>query len=349
MDDDRPSSPESGTNITANSEKPENGGWLAKLKRLVGFGRADTSLRESLEDVLEQHAGDGDGEPVRADARSMMLNLLEFSGLRVDDVMVARAEIIAIEENSSVAEMLECFLSAGHSRLPVYRETPDHPIGMVHIKDFLAWLSKTGRGVAKPKKTSQKAAGGLKPLNLSASNLRTAIKSTGTMRELLFVPPSMPAADLLVKMQSTHIHMAIVVDEYGGTDGLATIEDLVEEIVGDIADEHDEDDELIRAVDENVWMADARIEIDDLEEMLKIDMLPDAEEEEADTLGGLIFFMLGRVPVRGEIVRHSSGVEFEIMDADPRRVRRVRIHTRPRQRGRSTAAKGAASTNQQDA
>ena len=166
-------------------------------------------------------------------------------------------------------------------------------------------------------------------LSLSASDLKTPVRDLGIMRELLYVPPSMPAADLLVKMQSTHVHMAVVVDEYGGTDGLATIEDLVEEIVGDIADEHDEIDELITRTSDTSWLAEARLEIEDAEEMLGIKLLPSDEEEEADTLGGLIFHMLGRVPVRGELIKHASGVEFEIIAADPRRVRRIAIHTKP--------------------
>jgi CBS domain containing-hemolysin-like protein len=140
----------------------------------------------------------------------------------------------------------------------------------------------------------------------------------------------MPAPDLLVKMQASHIHMAIVVDEYGGTDGLVSIEDLVEEIVGEISDEHDTDDaQMIRTGENGIYVADARVGIEELEELLGIDFLPDERDQDADTLGGLIFSMMGRVPVRGELIRHDSGVEFEILDSDPRRVKRVRIHTRP--------------------
>jgi CBS domain containing-hemolysin-like protein len=157
------------------------------------------------------------------------------------------------------------------------------------------------------------------------------IRQTGILRQLLFVPPSMPAADLLVKMQSTRLHMAIVVDEYGGTDGLVSIEDLVEEIVGDIADEHDEEEaELIKPAEDGAFAADARAAIEDVEALLGLDLLPDEREEDADTLGGLVFSMLGRVPVRGELVRHPSGIEFEILEADPRRVKKIKIHTKPR-------------------
>jgi len=163
---------------------------------------------------------------------------------------------------------------------------------------------------------------------LSAADLSTTVKQAGLVRELLFVPPSMPAPDLLIKMQATHIHMAIVVDEYGGSDGVVSIEDLVEEIVGDISDEHDEDqDQMIKTTGDGVYVADARIYIDKLEELLGVDFLPEERDEETDTLGGLIFSMLGRVPVRGELIRHDSGIEFEVLESDPRRVKRIRIHT----------------------
>jgi CBS domain containing-hemolysin-like protein len=300
----------------------------ARIKRKLGAGRSDATLRESLEGVLDRHSEEEGTTAFRADAKSMMLNLIEFSDLRLDDVMVPRAEIISVEASSTVSDLLECFLDAGHSRLPVYNETLDEPLGMVHIKDFLGWLNskgKLGNGKARAK------TGPSPILSLSATNLKTQVRDLGIMRELLYVPPSMPAADLLIKMQSTHSHMAIVVDEYGGTDGLCTIEDLVEEIVGDIADEHDEQDELIARVSETSWLADARLEIEDAEELLGVELLPEDEEEEADTIGGLIFHMLGRVPVRGELIKHASGVEFEVMSADPRRVRRVAIHTSPRQ------------------
>jgi CBS domain containing-hemolysin-like protein len=144
---------------------------------------------------------------------------------------------------------------------------------------------------------------------------------------VLFVPPSMPAADLLIKMQSTHIHMAIVVDEYGGTDGLVSIEDLVEQIVGDISDEHDSDEELIVRNGDGSFTANARASLDELEKLLNVDFLPEERDEETDTLGGLIFSMFGRVPVRGELLRHASGVEFEVLEADPRRVKRVKIRS----------------------
>jgi len=326
MDEDQSSRSRNGTSPISENSRNDNPGVWSRIKRTFGVGRPDETLRESLEGVLDRHAEEEGTTAFRADAKSMMLNLIEFSDLRLDDVMVARAEIIAIDASSSVSELLDCFLEAGHSRLPIYHETLDEPLGMIHIKDFLEWLNSNN----KPGKEKARTKKSVPILSLSAADLKTPVRELGIMRELLYVPPSMPAADLLVKMQSTHVHMAVVVDEYGGTDGLATIEDLVEEIVGDIADEHDEIDELITRVSDTSWLAEARLEIEDAEEMLGIRLLPEDVEEEADTLGGLIFHMLGRVPVRGELIRHASGIEFEIVAADPRRVRRIAIHTKPR-------------------
>jgi CBS domain containing-hemolysin-like protein len=275
----------------------------------------------------------------------MMRNLLEFVDLRVEDVMVPRAEIVAIDEDASVHDLLRRFMEANHSRLPVYRETLDDPVGMVHIKDFLRWLTERSGakegGAARPGVADEL---GEAAVALPEADLGTTVKQTGILRPLLFVPPSMRAADLLVKMQSTRGHMAIVVDEYGGTDGLVSIEDLVEEIVGDIADEHDEDEaELINRAEEGVFLADARAPIEDVEEALGLSLLPEEREEDADSLGGLIVSMLGRVPVRGELLRHPAGIELEILEADPRRVRKIRIHTRPkpqRQRRKETGGQG---------
>jgi CBS domain containing-hemolysin-like protein len=355
-------SPESASAENASAENAPDadsqGGVTDWLKGLFGRG----------EDTDE--AG-GNGSEARfaapPEAGSMMRNLLEFVDLRVEDVMVPRAEIVAIDEDASVHELLRRFMEANHSRLPIYRETLDDPVGMVHIKDFLRWLTErtgmppeNGKQNAKQNgkqngKAGDKEAGKSLPgpaktdlgdvaVTLPEADLDTTVKQTGILRPLLFVPPSMRAADLLVKMQSTRSHMAIVVDEYGGTDGLVSIEDLVEEIVGDIADEHDEDEaELISPAEEGVYVADARAPIEDVEELLGLSLLPEEREEDADSLGGLIVSMLGRVPVRGELLRHPAGIELEILEADPRRVRKIRIHTRPkpqRQRRKEPGGQG---------
>jgi CBS domain containing-hemolysin-like protein len=347
-------SPESASGGNASDNAPvddSQGGVTDWFKGLFGRG----------EETDELGANGSGGEARFAappEAGSMMRNLLEFVDLRVEDVMVPRAEIVAVDEDANVHELLRRFMEANHSRLPVYRETLDDPVGMVHIKDFLRWLtertgmppengrqngrqngnrkgktgdSDTGKEAGKPRADAANTDIGDVAVTLPEADLATTVKQTGILRPLLFVPPSMRAADLLVKMQSTRSHMAIVVDEYGGTDGLVSIEDLVEEIVGDIADEHDEDEaELISPAEEGVYVADARAPIEDVEELLGLSLLPEEREEDADSLGGLIVSMLGRVPVRGELLRHPAGIELEILEADPRRVRKIRIHTRPK-------------------
>ncbi|MFO1032786.1 MAG: hemolysin family protein [Hyphomicrobiales bacterium] len=305
-------------------EKPfeSKPGILQKLRRRF---LKTSDLRESLETVIESHAEQSGGAAMADDARSMLGNLLGFSNLRVDDLMVPRADITALDETTSMLDVLGTFTEANHSRLPIYKETLDDVTGMIHVKDFLGWLAT--RGTARKGKSKT---GGL---SLPATELATPVKAHGTLlRDVLYVPPSMPASDLLLKMKSSHIHLAVVVDEYGGTDGLVSFEDLVEAIVGDIADEHDADDEadLIRKQGDDTYVADARINISTLDQMFGVDLLPADQEDEADTLGGLIFEMQGRVPTKGEVIVHGSGLEFEIMETDPRRVKKVRIHVKPK-------------------
>ncbi len=294
------------------------------------FGRnRDVGLRESLEGAIESHEAQNPGETVGEEAKSMMLNIIEFSGLRVDDVMVPRVDIVAVDEADSVQELLAKFIDANHSRLPVYRETLDGITGMIHVKDFLRWMAARGTRKRRTTKTEKPEKLPSPGLSIAATALSTTVKQAGLNREVLFVPPSMPATDLLVRMQASRTHLAIVIDEYGGTEGLVSIEDLVEVIVGDIADEHDTEEDLeIRQAEEGVHLADGRVDLAKLEELLAVDLLPEDEEEEADTLAGLIFKIAGRVPARGEIIRHESGLEFEILDSDPRRVKRVRINAR---------------------
>ena len=304
------------------NEKPfeSKPGILQKLKRRF-LHNAD--LRESLETVIQHHAAESGAPAMAEDARSMLGNLLGFSTLRVDDLMVPRADITALDETATIRTLLDTFTDANHSRLPIYRETLDDVVGMIHVKDFLGWLATKGKG----KKTKASVAA----LSLPATELASTIKvHASLMRDVLYVPPSMPASDLLMKMKTSHIHLAVVVDEYGGSDGLVSFEDLVEAIVGDIADEHDSDDEeeLIRKQAENIYVADARINISSLDQMFGVDLLSAEEEDEADSLGGLIFEMCGRVPTRGEIIKHACGLEFEIMETDPRRVKKVRIHVK---------------------
>ena len=307
-----------------------------RIRSRFGKGR-EVGLRESLEGALESHEAQNPGESVRQEAKSMMLNIIEFSGLRVDDVMVPRVDIVAIDETDTMRDVLEKFIEANHSRMPVFRETLDGVTGMIHVKDYLRWMVARGakrrrRKQDKPdipeatEKSEKQGPGGL---SIPATELSIPVKQAGLNRSVLFVPPSMPATDLLIRMQASHTHLAIVIDEYGGTEGLVSIEDLVEVIVGDISDEHDTDEDLdVKPVDANVYSADGRTDISTLEELLGVDLLSEEDEEEADTLAGLVFKLAGRVPTRGEIIRHQSGIEFEIVDSDPRRVKRLRIHVK---------------------
>jgi magnesium and cobalt transporter len=238
----------------------------------------------------------------------MLGNLLKFGELKIADVMVPRADIIAVEESAPLSELVRIFREAQHSRLPVYRETLDDPLGMIHVKDVLALVEIGSDGALTWRDTP-------------VAKLR---------REVLFVPPAMPALDLLLKMQTSRIHLALVVDEYGGTDGLVSIEDLVEEIVGDIDDEHDVDEAArLVARQDGSFDAEARIDLDDFKERTGIDLGSGEEGEDVDTLGGLVSTLLGRVPVRGEIVSHPAGFEIEIIEADPRRIKSLRVRRPP--------------------
>ena len=302
---------------TADTRKPSS--LLARLKRRFA---ATKDLRKEIESVIESHADEPGGTTLAEDARTMLGNLVTFQDLRVSDLMVPRADIIGVEEDETLRAILDRFVEANHSRLPVYRETLDDVIGMIHVKDFLRFMTTKGK---MPK--TKTGAG----LSLTAAELSAKVKTQNAIiRDVLYVPLSMPAADLLFKMKTSHVHLAVVVDEYGGTDGLVSFEDIVEAIVGDISDEHDDDDEDVQLKQQNetTWMADARVAISTLDDTFGVDLLPDDQEDEADTLGGLIFEMAGRVPVRGEVIRHDSGIEFEIMDSDLRRVKRVRIHAK---------------------
>lgn len=298
-------------------------GFLRGLwRKLIGIPSAsDPTLRESLEEALEGH--DDNGRTLTPEERHMLGNILSFGELRVDDVMVPRADVIAVEESTSLGDLLRLYHEDNHSRMPIYRETLDDPIGMVHIKDVVEYLTP-------PDATSEGAH--------QLPNRHFVLKDV--RRDVLFVPPSMPALDLLLKMQATRIHLALVIDEYGGTDGLVSIEDLVEEIVGDIEDEHDTDDgpTLATRADGTID-ADARAPIEELEEMLGLRLVDEESEDDIDTLGGLVFSLVGRIPVRGELIKHPQGLEFEVRDADPRRIKRLRIRLAMRH-DRTSAAQG---------
>ncbi|MFN3912919.1 transporter associated domain-containing protein [Hyphomonas sp.] len=268
------------------SDAPSSG----RIRGFFGFRRKPTAA----ETAAVAEAAREDGAP-----QVMRLRVAEFEQLRVFDVMVPRAEIKAVEAGTEFPELLKYFAEVTHSRVPVFRETLDDPIGFVHIKDVVSELAKDGALPRRP----------LERLH----------------REVLYVPPSMKLTDLLVKMQATRIHLALVVDEYGGTDGLVSLEDLVEVIVGDIEDEHDDDDPLFIRRSARLWEVDARMEVDEFAEESGVDLGLVDSDAEIDTLGGIAVALAGKVPLRGEILRHPGGAEFEIMEADTRRIRRLKL------------------------
>ena len=275
-------------------------GLIGRLRALMRRKNGDGgSLRETLEELIEENESDDQqsAPEFSEEERAILLNALSFGALQVWDVMVPRSDIKTVDSTATLNEVISAMRESTHTRMPVVRETLDDVAGMVHLKDLLPFW---GDG---------------KHFMLKA-----------ILRELLFVPPSMKVLDLLMKMRDTGTHMAIVVDEYGGTDGMVTIEDLVEEIVGEIQDEHDKilPPSLTERPD-GTLEADARVEVEDLEKHLGIELLDEDRREDVDTLGGLIFMLLDRVPARGEIVPHPAALEFEVLDADPRRVKRLLI------------------------
>jgi len=281
------------------------------LQKITGHDVEAAAIRESLEEVIEE--SDRESPALSAQERVMLGNLLRFGELKVHDVMVPRAEIVAVDETIGLADLLMLFREAQHSRLPMFRETLDDPTGLIHVKDVLGLL--------------EAEAGGAYCLSPNA-------RITELRRPILFAPPSMRALDLLLKMQASHTHLALVIDEYGGTDGLVSIEDIIEEIVGDIADEHDEIAGGVK-LDGDGYIADARMDLDDFKTETGHDFLVEDGEDEVerdiDSLGGLVVSLLGRVPQRGEIVNHPDGSEFQVLEADPRRVRKLRV-TLPKSR-----------------
>lgn len=278
----------------------------------------------------------------------MLHNILRFREVRVEDVMVPRADIEAVDINTTIGELMVIFEESGRSRMPVYSETLDDPRGMVHIRDLLSYVTKQARNKRRNGSSAKAAAGAEKTdaktqpkpaMDLGRVDLAKTIGEAGILRKVLFVPPSMLASDLLERMQANRTQMALVIDEYGGTDGLASHEDIVEMVVGDIDDEHDDEEAMFTQTSDDVFVADARVELEELAEAIGADFDVADRLDDIDTLGGLIFSALGRIPVRGEVVQALPGFEFHVLDADPRRIKKVRI-TRRRGAVRRRATKG---------
>jgi magnesium and cobalt transporter len=291
------------------------GGPLARLRTLLRLLRRPRGPRaaEETRDALIAAAELDSETPITPQERFLIGNILTVHERSAADVMVPRVDIVALDVEQPFAEVVKCMVEHGHSRVPVYRESLDDVIGFVHVKDVLAPVAD-----------------------------RRPAKLSRLLRKVLFVAPSLPILDLLVQMRQARTHMAMVVDEFGGIDGLVTIEDLIEEIVGEIEDEHDvaEPPTLIERPDGTI-VADARIPIEALEEQRAVRLRLAGEQESVDTLGGLVFTLAGRVPKRGEIIAHPDGIEFEVLDADPRRVKRLRVKGLPAAANGGRGAAGA--------
>jgi CBS domain containing-hemolysin-like protein len=300
---------------------PSSERWFIRVLRTM-FGWKASSIRAGLADSLEDGAGETGFSPTE---RIMLRNILGLRERRIADVMVPRADIIAVQREISLGDLMKVFESAGHSRLVVYDETLDDAVGMVHIRDLVAFM--TVRAAASAQANTKRKKPFPAGLDLKAVELSMPLSATKIIREILYGPPSMPVLDLLAKMQTTRIHLALVVDEYGGADGVVSIEDIVEQIVGEIADEHDEDTPpgVVRQADGS-FLADARANLEDVTAIVGREFEVGEIAKEVDTLAGYVVTLTGRVPVRGELVPGPGPFEFEILDADPRRLKRLRIY-----------------------
>ena len=275
-------------------------GFLNRVRQVLRRRQPEHNVRDSIAELVQQSADDsqtnGTVPELDRQERALIANVLRLRGKSADDVMVPRADIVAMPVDVTLEQALDQIRREGHSRLPVYREQLDDIVGMVHIKDLFAYVGRP-----------------------DAFNLEALLRLP------LMVAPQVPVLDLLLQMRQARMHLALVVDEYGGIDGLLTIEDLVEEIVGDIADEHDEvEGPMIVERPDGALDLDARLSIEDFETRLGQTLTEDEREADIDTVGGLVFTLAGRVPARGEVISHTSGLEFRILDADARRIRRLR-------------------------
>jgi magnesium and cobalt transporter len=286
----------------------------------LGFSSV-LSLRETLESAISETQEEED-KSLTPQERTMLLNVLGFGETRVAEVMIPRADIVAIEEGQPVSALFGLFAEAGHSRVPVFRDSLDNPTGMAHIKDAMAWVTRGGQPIVR---TSPGEGEPSPKLNFGSAELSATIAEANLVREALFVPPSMPALTLLAKMKAKKIQLALVVDEFGGTDGLVTFGDLVEAIVGDMQDEHDSAKAPSIGYEGEAFVASARTPIEEVEKVLGVALVTEGVTGDVDTIGGLIMATVGSVPKRGQVIAHPSGVTFEILEAGPRRIHTLRI------------------------
>ena len=275
--------------------KKENLNIISKLIKKINFLGNNQSLRDSIKDVIDEKSNEeSQNIDLSSKEKSILSNILSINKLKADDVMIPRASIIAIPQDSSFQNIIDTIDKESHSRMPIFRKDLDDVLGMIHIKDIIKFSGS----------------------NHNDFNIKKI------MREVLFVPPTMPVMNLLLKMQATKLHMALVIDEHGGTDGLITIEDVIEEIVGEIEDEHDKDDDFnFKKIDSNTFEAKADMTLDDFNHESNLSIV----EENVDTLGGYIFSKINRVPYAGEVIKVDNTYQFEIIEADPRKIKKIRI------------------------
>lgn len=304
-----------------------------RLKGLLAL--RTVSLRDDLEVALESEAN-GETADFTPSERAILQNVLQLGEKHIDDVMVPRADIQAMEVSRPLGELIAQFRRVNHSRIPIYDDSLDNIVGFIHVKDALKKIT------APVTDAEQESA-----VRLVSPPLKQAVGKLDIVREVLYVPPLMPVGDLLQQMQLKRVHMAIVVDEYGGTDGLVTIEDLLEAVVGEIEDEHDEAEvALVRKVNSNVFIASARAELDEVRQVIGPDFDPGQHAEEVETLGGLVFDLAGHLPAKGETVNGINGFEFEVLASDTRQIKRLKIK-RVKPRGiRPPARNGAEAPHQ---
>ncbi len=327
--------------VIAPDEPPQ--GWLTRVMRIL-FGWKTAVTRGDLETALTAGLPEAGFSPAEA---ALLKNILALRDCRIENVMVPRADIVAVQQDIALGNLVKTFEIAAHSRLVVYNDTLDDPTGMVHIRDLLAFIAERSAPPAHTAEAAEKIERDQPlPADLDLANvdLTISLAAAKLVREILYAPPSMPALDLLAKMQATRIHLALVIDEYGGTDGLVSMEDLVELIVGDIADEHDEAElPPVTRQSDGSFLAIGRASLEDVRAALGDDFDVGEAASEVDTLGGYLVLRAGHVPVRGELVPGPQQFEAEVLDADPRRVKRVKIYRRAERRAavaRDAAAAG---------
>lgn len=308
---------------TSEGDSRSTESWIDRLMMAVGLKQSTAALRENLESALEGEGAAGDA--FTTEERAMIRNILRLRETRVEDVMVPRSEIAAVTADTTLTDLMIAFKESGHSRMPVYRETLDDASGMVHIRDLMSLIAEEATVRASAIDTRAVSPAGL---YLTQVDLSRRLEDTDLVRPVLFVPGSMPATDLMARMQANRIQMALVIDEFGGVDGLVSLEDIVETVVGDIEDEHDIEEEgsAVVAAGEEAWLADGLAELGEVSEATGIDF-SGLEFEDVETLGGLVSALIGRMPAEGEVipVEQLPGVTLEILAVDQRRVKRVRI------------------------